>query len=168
MKKTGWMIAICVMGASLAVAQMLLPGDGVSIVEKPRLVEDTVSTNAPVVADTNALASMAAEEKVLLAEAKAITIEITEISYPLRNYRERIVAQDKELQTLTKAIYEKQMELEAKLAEKYPDIGAKTRHRDELTRKYSEVSTKLRALRKKMDQIQDVMRKNQSGNKTAK
>ncbi|MEI8122312.1 MAG: hypothetical protein WCI20_09690, partial [bacterium] len=84
MKKICLVFMMCVAGASMAVAQMLLPGDGVSLVQKPVLVDDAVHTNAPVVADTNALASMAAEEKTLTAEAKAVTIKITELSYPLR------------------------------------------------------------------------------------
>ena len=168
MKKICLVFMMCVAGASMAVAQMLLPGDGVSLVQKPVLVDDSVHTNAPVVADTNALASMAAEEKTLTAEAKAVTIKITELSYPLRDYRQRMMSQDKELQALTKAIYDKQVELEAKLAEKYPDIGAKTKERDDLIKKYSDVNTRIRALRAKMDGMQLAIQQDAASKKSAK
>lgn len=168
MKAFSLICVMCVAGASMTIAQMLLPGDGVAIEVKPHLVEGVVHTNALVVADTNALAALAAEEKTLLAQAKEITIQITEMSYPLRQYRQRMMAQDKELQAISRAIYEKQMELEAKLSEKYPDIGAKTKERDELTRKYSDVSSKLQDIRKKMDGMQQAIQKDVADKKMAK
>jgi len=162
MRTIGLMGVMCVAGASMAMGQMLLPGDGVALVEKPQLVEGVVHTNAPVAADTNALAALTAEETKLLAEAKEITIKITEMSYPLREYRQRMMSQDKDLMDINRVIREKQVELEAKLAEKYPDIGAKTKERDELTRKYSDVNSKIRDVRKKMDGIQGAIRKQET------
>jgi len=159
---------MCVAVTSMAVAQMLLPGDGVAIEVKPQLVEGVVHTNAVVLADTNALASMVAEEKTLLADAKNITVQLTSISYPLREYRQRMMAQDKELMVMARDIAKMQQDLEAKLAEKYPDIGAKTKERDALTRRYSDVNFKLREIHKKIDAMQKAIQRDAADKKMAK
>ena len=157
-----------IFGVLVASAQVM-PGDGVSIVQKPKLVTAEVATNAPAAAaTTNALAAMKAEEKTLADEQKRISTKIGEVTHPLSSYRQRMMAQDKELMALAKVIREKQAELEALLLAKYPDIAAKTKERDELTRSYSDVSVKLRDLRKRMDQAEAALQQDAGGKDAAK
>lgn len=160
MKKISLIFLLGLVTVSVTKAQILAPGEGVALETKPKLVDEKAAlTNAPVVADINALAVLTAEEQALVAQAKEITVKITDLSYPLREKRQRMMAQDKELQLLGQAIREKQMELEARLAAKYPDIGTKTKERDEWTRKYSDINEKLRGIRKKMNGIEEAMKK---------
>jgi hypothetical protein len=170
MKAMGLMMAALLAGVSLAVAAeadkpALLGGP---VVEKPMLVERAVVPPAPVIADTNVLAALTAEEKALLDQAKDITRKIIARQKPLRDMRERVVTQDKDLQAIVKAIAEKQKELDAKLLEKYPDLATQIKERDDLTREHSDVNAKLREVRRKMDEMDAAIRKQATEKKQAK
>lgn len=146
------------------------PASGAPGTEKSKLVEGAASTNAPapVTADTNALAALVKEEAALMEEAKDVTRRVTALIRPLWVAREQAVKQDKDLQAISRAIAEKEKELEAKLAEKYPDIAAKAKERDELTRQHSAVGEKLRDVRKKIDAIEEAIKKEKAEKKPGK
>jgi predicted nucleic acid-binding Zn-ribbon protein len=134
----------------------------------PRLVEEPEVKPAPVAADANALAELAKEEKALMGQAKDITVKITALEKPLRDVREQAIKTDKDLQAINRAIADKQKALEVKLAEKYPEIAAKTKEKDDLLQQYSGTEEKLRDVRKKMDAIEAAMAKEAAEKKKAK
>lgn len=162
MKAIGWTCLVGGLAVILAAAGVSLgQGLGGPVVQPPRLAEDIVASRAsdPVVADTNALAALAQEEATLMAQAREIDQKIAALSRPLWEQRQRVVLQDPELVALTKAIAEKQKELEAKIVEKYPEVAAKAKERDQLTVQYHGVNEKLRDTRRKLDATQEAIRK---------
>lgn len=161
-------VALAQTPAAPAAAPAPVPAGGGPISAPPRLVEEPVSKPAPVVADSNALAELAKEEQALLAQAKDATVRITSLQKPLRDVREHAIKTDKDLQAITRAIADKQKELEAKLAEKYPELAAKTKERDELLQQYSAASEKLRDVRKKMDAMKAALAKEKTEKKESK
>lgn len=160
-------VVVLLAGVSLTFAA----GKGASLVGagpvmvNPALVDTNGVVNAPVVVDTNVLALLAAEEKVLQEKGKDITRQIVVRQKPLRDARERILSEDKELQAMVSAIAAKQKELDARLAAKHPELAAKTTECNELIRQYSEVNGKLRELRRKMDEMEEAIRKQTRANK---
>lgn len=161
-------IVVLLAGVSLsfAASKGASPVGAGPVVVNPRLVETNGVAKAPVVADTTVLAAMAAEEKALQEKGKDITRQIVVRQKPLRDARERILSDDKELQAMVNAIAVKQKELDAKLAEKHPEIAAKATECNELIRQYSEVNGKLRELRRKMDEMEEAIRKQTPENKS--
>lgn len=151
--KAAWMVlGVCGLMAVKAFAETNAVAAGGAAPAGSRKVEVAV-------ADTNALASMKAEEKALSAEAKEITRKITVAQKPLRDARQRVMKEDKELQALSQAIAARQQEFEARLMEKYPDIAAKEKSGKELFAQYSEVASKLRSVRLKLDEMNAAVRK---------
>ncbi len=103
-----------------------------------------------------------------MGQAKDITVKITALEKPLRDVREQAIKTDKDLQAINRAIADKQKALEVKLAEKYPEIAAKTKEKDDLLQQYSGTEEKLRDVRKKMDAIEAAMAKEAAEKKKAK
>jgi chromosome segregation ATPase len=141
------------------------PAGGGPVSAPPRLVEEPEVKSAPVAADPRALAELAKEEQALVGQAKDITVRITALQKPLRDVREHAIKTDKDLQAITRAIADKQKQLEAKLAEKYPEIAAKTKEKDDLLQQYSGTEEKLRDVRKKMDAIEAAIAKEAAAKK---
>jgi chromosome segregation ATPase len=171
MKTAGLMMVVFLAGISLAVAagsEVSQVGVAGQAVEKPVVPVISAGTNDLAVVDTNALVSMKAEEKALAAEAKEIARKITVAQKPLRDVRQRVMKEDKELQALSQAIAARQQEFEARLMEKYPDIAAKEKSGKELFAQYSEVDSKLRNVRLKLDAMNAVMRKQAAEKESAK
>lgn len=116
-------------------------------------MDDVKLRTENVPADTNALAALETQERELLAQSKGLTEKILATQRPLAMARQRVVADDPELVALSREIVAKQKELEMKLAQGHPDIAAKIKEHDELTREFSSVGQKLQDVRRKLDAI---------------
>jgi len=155
--------------ASLALAQTpAAPAAPQTAPVEKTPTDDVLNPQAPVAADPNALAALAKEEEQLMAQSKEATRKIVANERPLWADRQQAMAQDKDLQAISREIAAKQRELEAKFIEKYPDIGARSQESEALRKQYSAIGEKLRDVRKKMDAIRKAIATEQAEKKSGK
>lgn len=83
------------------------------------------------------------KERQLDGRRREIIQKLTTMHYPLKQAREKALAEDPELKALVKEIESKQAELEKKLQEKYPDIGKMTQERDALVKEEEKVRSQI-------------------------
>ena len=116
-----------------------------------------VKQEAPAVAATNTVSPLQLlqeQERATDAKIGEVMGKVSLLTLPVQEATRRTLAQDEELNAMQREIAAKQQAMEKRLAEKYPDISAKLKERQELAKEYSTLVTQLRAIRKKMDQLE--------------
>lgn len=96
------------------------------------------------------LAELRAEEIALDNKMRAVTADVIKHLNPIREARDKALKTDPELQAMFREIAAKQAALEKRLLEKFPDIAAKAKESEALTKTHSELNRKLMELRERI------------------
>jgi len=117
----------------------------------------TVKQEAPAVAATNTadqLSLLRAQERVTDEKMREVLTKASGLTQPVQEATHLALAQDEELNALQREIAAKQQSLDKRLMEKYPEVAAKMKARQELSKEYSVLATQLRGIRKKLDELE--------------
>ncbi len=103
--------------------------------------------------ETNAFATLTAQEMTLSVREGEITARLIEINRSMHDSRIEVIGRDAEIKALALEIEQKQAALEKMIADKYPKLGDMTRERERLVQEHSRLRVQLMDVRKQREEM---------------
>jgi len=128
-----------------------IAADPSSPVATTAFLPQNIDTNVVTVAPSNSVeyAALQVQEASLIKQQHELELKLNKVFFLLHDTRTRVMRDDAELIALTKEIAAKQVALEKRTGEKYPDLGAQMKERDTMTKAHSDLGEKLWEVRKR-------------------
>ena len=132
-------VAMVLMGAGMALAQAEAPAPAPEDVKPPRIPSEILP--------------LVAAEADIKAEMQAQSTELFKVLKDLRETRQRMMKQDKELAAMTREIALLQEKIDETMLEKYPEMKALDERRDTMMQAHDALREKLIGVRTRREEV---------------